>query len=107
MAVERHVFKIRHHQCRACKATRSGLAWDYDTFKCCDQQMVETVSAVSQAPAVIGDEIDWTIRHGPVAEDGSPVRYRSRSEWKEACQKTGWTPMGDTPKTREERHRWV
>lgn len=107
MSVERHTFKIRHHRCSVCGTQRDGLAWDYDRFECCGQPMEEQHPSDDRAAAVIGDEIDWTVRHGPVGEDGNPVRYRSRTEWKRACERTGWTPLGDTPKTHEERHRWV
>lgn len=107
MAVERHVFKIRHFACRKCGEYREQLAWDYDTFECCGQQMVETYRTATKAPSVLGDEIDLVVRHGPVNDDGSPKRYRSRQELRRACEAKGWTPLGDTPKTAEERSRWV
>lgn len=107
MSVERHTFKIRRHVCSVCGSRREGLAWDYDQLMCCGQAMVEEVPGVAATAAVIGDEIDWVVRHGPCHEDGSPRRFRSRAEWRKACEETGWTPNGDTPKTREERHRWV
>ena len=107
MSVERSVFKEWPFECSACGAKRQSLQWDYDPPPlCCDQPM-RGQRGPDRASAVIGDEIDWTIRHGPVAADGSPVRYRSREEWKRACEATGWTPMGDTPRTREERTRWI
>lgn len=106
MAVERSIFKIRHHVCQTCGGTRSGLAWDYDTFTCCEKPMTETANAVNRSALVIGDDIDWTIRHGPCNEDGTPRRFRSRGEWKQACIDSGWTPKGDTPITRAERNRW-
>jgi hypothetical protein len=35
---------------------------------------------MTKPPAVIGDEIDITIRHGLCSEDGTPRRYTSKSE---------------------------
>lgn len=107
MSVERSTFKVWSFECLKCGAKRKVLQWDYEAApECCEQQMAHELGP-GHAHAVIGDEIDWTIRHGPVAADGRPVRYRSRSEWKRACEAKGWTPMGDTPKTYEERHRWT
>jgi hypothetical protein len=106
MAVERSVFTTRTWVCPACEATKRVLSWDYDPPPtCCDKPMA-VEGGPGAAPAVIGDEIDWTIRHGPVSADGTPVRYRSRGEWKRACIDSGWTPLGETPKTKDERHRW-
>lgn len=106
MAVERSIFTTRTFGCSTCGVTKRVLGWDYDPLpECCGAPM-GIDGGPARAAAVIGDEIDWTIRHGPVAADGSPIRYRSRGEWKRACQDTGWTPLGDTPKTKEERHRW-
>lgn len=41
--------------------------------------------------AVIGDECDVTIRHGLCHDDGSPRRYRSRSEIRREAQARGMT----------------
>ena len=44
---------------------------------------------IGQPPAVIGDEIDWTIKHGLCHADGSPRRFRSRAAWKRAMAEKG------------------
>lgn len=41
--------------------------------------------------AIIGDEIDVTIKHGLCNPDGSPKRYRSRAELHRAEQRAGMT----------------
>lgn len=44
------------------------------------------------------DECDVWIRHGICNPDGSPKRYRSKSEMKKAAFEAGLTQGGDTPK---------
>jgi hypothetical protein len=105
-AVERHTFKRRHYRCRACGEYREQLAWDYDTFDCCGQPMVETCkSTFGKAPFVIGDEIDEIIEHAICHPDGSPKRYTSRQEKKRALAEAGYTILGDTPKVSS--NRWI
>ena len=106
MAVERSIFVTRTWACPACGSTIRVLGWDYDPPPTCCNTPMHIEGSRHAAPAVIGDEIDWTIRHGVCNEDGTPRRFRSRAEWKQACVESGWTPMGDTPKTKEERNRW-
>jgi hypothetical protein len=43
-----------------------------------------------KANSVIGDEIDVEIKHGLCAPDGSPRRFRSRSELRQAEKAAGW-----------------
>lgn len=42
-----------------------------------------------KANAVIGDEIDITVKHGLCHEDGTPRRFRSRQEWLRAQKEKG------------------
>lgn len=42
-------------------------------------------------PSVIGDEIDVVIRHGICNSDGSPRRYRSRTEYNRVAKERGLT----------------
>src|ERR1051326_8062241 len=44
---------------------------------------------------VIGDEIDVTIEHGLCNDDGTPRRFRSRSELRLACAVKGMIPYHD------------
>jgi len=55
--------------------------------------------------AVHGDEIDIEIRHGICNEDGSPKRYRSKSDIRRAAAERGLTIMGETPKPASPR--WI
>lgn len=47
--------------------------------------------AMLKAPAVHGDEIDIEIKHGLCWADGSPRRFRSKSEIKHAAKLKGLT----------------
>ena len=47
--------------------------------------------------AVIGDECDVWIRHGLCNTDGSPRRFRSKTEIKRAANERGWIHADDTP----------
>jgi hypothetical protein len=51
-----------------------------------------------QAPSAIGDECDVYIKHGICWPDGTPKRYRSKSEMREAAFEKGLIQGGDTPK---------
>lgn len=50
------------------------------------------------APAVHGDECDVWINHGICNDDGSPKRYRSKAEIKQAAYEKGLFQGYDTPK---------
>ena len=58
--------------------------------------------------AVAGDEIDILVRHAICNADGTPRRYRSKTELKKAAFEAGWSVEGDTPKPNqrivEQRH---
>jgi hypothetical protein len=101
MAVERSVFKERTFECCACGIQFKHLGWDKDPNPTCACGGASEGVAFSRgdAAAVHGDEIDIVIRHGPVNDDGSPRRYRSRTELKRESQRKGWVPLGDTPKS--------
>jgi hypothetical protein len=103
---DRAVFKMRHYACRVCNDRRSELKWDYDVMRCCDTDMVETYSARGESAAVHGDEIDELVRHGICNDDGTPRRYRSKTEKREALIRKGLVIDGETPKTQNERNRW-
>lgn len=44
-----------------------------------------------QANSVIGDECDILVKHGLCNADGSPKRYRSKSEMARDAAAHGWT----------------
>lgn len=57
----------------------------------CVGGVVERVWLPGQANAVIGDECDVEIKHGLCNPDGSPRRFRSKSEIRTAEKKAGVT----------------
>ena len=58
--------------------------------ECCNAPM-ERVHLPTQRENVIGDEIDITIKNGLCNADGSPRRFRSRTELRKAEVKAGLT----------------
>lgn len=46
---------------------------------------------LGKAASVIGDEIDVEIKHGLCWPDGTPRRFRSRSELKRVERQSGWS----------------
>jgi hypothetical protein len=58
--------------------------------------------------AVHGDECDVTVRHGICHADGTPRRFRSKAEFRQACKETGWTFGGDVKSSRPgEIAKWI
>lgn len=55
---------------------------------------------IGDAPGIMTDDIPGgiLIKHGICNPDGSPKRYYSKTEIRKACNETGWTMNGDTPK---------
>ena len=60
-----------------------------------------TKDKLNPAPYVIGDECDVYIKHGICNSDGTPKRYRSKSEIRQAAFDTGYSQGGDTPKVNQ------
>jgi len=59
---------------------------------CAQGVLMERVILPGKANAVLGDEIDVTIRHGLCDEvTGEPVRYRSRAELAKEAARRGLT----------------
>jgi hypothetical protein len=102
---DRSVFKTRHYVCVACRTSRSELAWNYDTFQCCGADMAETYDARGEAAAVHGDEIDEVIHHGICHDDGTPRRFRSKTDKYRALAAKNLCIDGETPKSSGAR--WV
>lgn len=103
---ERRVFKRRYYFCIECKATRNELAWSDTVFTCCGTApMEETYGARGVSAAVHGDEIDEVCAHGICNDDGTPRRFRSKTEKRAALEQKGWCIEGETPKSRHAR--WI
>jgi hypothetical protein len=56
--------------------------------------LIELTEERGHASAVIGDDIDVTIRHGLCHEDGTPQRFRSRSELRRVAIQKGYSNPG-------------
>lgn len=67
--------------------------------------MVETYDARGESAAVHGDEIDEVIEHGICHPDGTPKRYRYKTDKRRALAEANLCIAGETPK--HNRARWV
>jgi len=86
-------FKQWRFVCATCASDRpvTVLQWDYDpapSCGTCGNPLVHEVRA-NKAPGVIGDECDVTVEHGICNPDGSPRRYRSKSEMRAVAKAMG------------------
>ena len=98
--MSRMTFKQWRFECEACGKITKKFQWDYDPLPVCAECGGSTHHEhvfSERATAVLGDEIDVTIKHGPCNPDGTPRRYTSRAELKRESEALGWTPDGDTP----------
>lgn len=99
-------YRMRHYRCESCGTEIAELRWDTDLepICVCGKRTLETINASlsGNAPFVIGDEIDIEIRHGICNADGTPRRFRSRTELKKAERAAGYCVLGDTPHARSE-----
>jgi hypothetical protein len=87
-------FKERRYECPNGHSEKL-FRWDTDPNvpKCreCGETLQTEFQLTGKAPCVIGDEIDVMVEHGLCNEDGSPKRYRSRSDLRHAAKALGWT----------------
>lgn len=86
-------FKERKYECRECGTQGKRLLWSYDPAPPCEVCSGPTQyqsDIFGESAAVIGDEIDVTIRDGVCHEDGTPRRFRSRTELRDAERASGW-----------------
>lgn len=74
------------------KCEKCGETWTIGQWYQCPHDWVNI--------ALAGDEIDVLIKHGAglINPDGTPKRYRSRTELQRACNVYGWSQGNDTPK---------
>jgi len=94
----RMTFKEWRFECSECGKTVKKMQWNYqDPPEHCGKPTHLEHSHRGNAPTVIGDEIDVLVEHGPCNEDGTPRRYRSRSELNREATRMGWTRDGETP----------
>lgn len=57
--------------------------------------MVEDTGAAFGTPAAVhGDEIDLVVPHAVCHEDGTPRRFRSRAELRQALESKGYKNTG-------------
>jgi hypothetical protein len=87
-------FKARPVVCPAHPDTvQKPLLWDYDPIPACPEcggPMESASSRPNRAHTVIGDECDVWIQHGLCNPDGTPRRYTSKSEIRQAEKALGW-----------------
>lgn len=79
----RYTFKEHRLWCESCKNRATKLFWTHDPTPPCDTcggPLVEFYGQDRKAATVIGDEIDLMVPHGVCHADGTPRRFRSRSE---------------------------
>ena len=91
-------FKKRTYICVKCAKEIQRFLWSYDAMpKHCGFHMEPEHMATAKSATVIGDEIDVVVTDGPCNPDGTPRRYRSRSELARETAALGWQREGDTP----------
>ncbi len=75
-------------KCPRCLALRLDASMTVIVCAICGDEM-EKVLLPGKANAVIGDEIDVEIKNGLCHADGTPRRFRSRSELARAAKEKG------------------
>lgn len=74
--------------------TFTALQWDSDAPPRCpfcraNERVGRVEGRASASAAVIGDECDVVIRHGICNPDGTPKRYTSKSDMRQAARALG------------------
>lgn len=90
-------------QC-ACGFTGGILGWDYNfPLPCpvCSALTELRADSREKSPGITTDSIPggYEVRHGLVKEDGSPMKFYSRTDMKREANRRGLTMKGDTPKS--------
>lgn len=101
------ILKERTFECTECGSKVKVLKWNYEPPPECHGPMVPYVDPFRQSAAVIQDSIPGglLIEHGICHPDGTPKRYDSKSDIREAARRQGWVQSGDTPQLPGDR--WV
>ena len=85
--------------CKECKTEQRDIVHSiHNNHPTCSKCGGENETLWSQAPSVASDECDVYIKHGLCWSDGTPRRFRSKSEIKQAAFEKGLFQGGDTPK---------
>ena len=108
-------FKERRYYCHACHQPHKLLRWNTDPVPECPTCLAPLEAdgfAPNAAPGVISDECDVTVEHGICHPDGSPRRYRSKSEMRRVAAQLGYSNIVEhrpLPGTDKSPHttRWV
>jgi len=88
-------FKERKLWCDKCKIHAKKLLWDTDPVPVCSTcggEMEGFYGQDSKGPAVIGDEMDLMVPHGVCYPDGTPRRFTSKSDLRQALKAAGLRP---------------
>ena len=90
-------------ECEKCGLTAAVLCWDYElnskTCTDCGGIVILESNRLGEAPGVIGDElINYEAKHAVCYPDGTPRRFHSKTELKQALNEAGYNIHGDTPK---------
>lgn len=101
-------FKVYKLECPKCGERAERLMWNTDPVPVCPVCLVPYVQdspVIGKSAAVIGDECDVTVPHGICNPDGTPKRYTSKSDMRQAARALGLTnavehvPMPGTDKS--------
>ena len=82
-------FKERKLWCDKCKIHAKKLLWDTDPVPVsgdCGGEMEGFYGQDRKGPAVIGDEMDLMVPHGVCYPDGTPRRFTSKSDLRQALK---------------------
>lgn len=85
-------FTTFHLWCDTCKNRTKSLQWDYEpTPACatCGGAQGPLYGQGNKAATIIGDECDFLAPHGVCHEDGSPRRFTSKAEYRQALAAKG------------------
>ncbi len=91
----RFTFKEHRLWCGSCKERATYLFWTHEATppcRTCGGALEEFYGQNRKGPCIIGDEIDVTITNGVCHPDGTPRRFRSRSELRLAEKMAGVVP---------------
>ena len=101
MPVDRRTLTTRTYDCLACQAVVRHLLWNYDPVPpCACGGVLELRGGPKSTVMIATDDIPGglLVEHAICHEDGTPRRFFSKSEIRQAANEAGWTIAGETPK---------